>query len=51
MNIFDHGAKDNNSHLSGDLVYLQGLIIAMKELDKYEKGLDRIFAVRLEVIS
>lgn len=30
---------------------LQGLIIAMKELDNYEKGLDRIFADRLEIIS
>lgn len=29
---------------------LQGFIIAMKELDKYENGLDRIFADRLEII-
>jgi DNA-binding Xre family transcriptional regulator len=29
---------------------LQGLVIAMKELDKYEKGLDKIFADRLETI-
>ncbi len=29
---------------------IQGLVIAMKELDKYDKGLDRIFADRLESI-
>ncbi|WP_426483184.1 hypothetical protein [Chryseobacterium sp. R2ACT005] len=28
----------------------QGLVIVMKELDKYEIGLDKIFADRLETI-
>lgn len=28
----------------------QGLLIAMKELDKYEKGRDRILSDRLEVL-
>lgn len=28
----------------------QGLVIAMKELDKYENGSDRILADRLEAI-
>lgn len=28
----------------------QGLVVAMKELDKYEKGTDRLLADRLELI-